>query len=223
MWAVTRFTGSQSNRILLVELGSDAASLNQAVQANGNTDREGIAHNIQMVKRNTYMDFVFVLLYWMTFVGLAYLAGMLGQRLLAFCSSASMTAAALADLLENHSILTAMSFRNFTDAVAVDISEYSQAKWAFFYLGIFLLGLAMALNRRTSQLRRITGSVFLAAGAFGIVGISRCRISFDFAAAMLNVGMFLTSAALLMTLWKIYHSLKELSHIDNAHHAHLHA
>jgi hypothetical protein len=223
MWAVTGFAGSQSNRILLVELGSDATSLDQAVQANGKTDREGIAHNIQMVKRNTYLDFVFVLLYWMTFFSLAYLAGMLGQRVLAFCSAASMTAAAVADLLENHSILTAMGFRNFTDAVAVDISEYSQAKWAFFFLAIFLLGLAMAMNQRTSQFRRVTGGVFLASGVFGMAGIARCRISFDFAAAMLNVGMFLTAAALLLTLWKIYRSLKELDQLERAQHAHLRA
>jgi len=223
MWSVSRFAGSQSNRILLVELGSDAASLNQAVQANGKTDREGIAHNVQMVKRNTYMDFVFVLLYWMTFGSLAYLAGVLGQRVLAFCSAASITVAAVADLLENHSILVAMRFKNFTDAVAVDISEFSQAKWAFFFLAIFLLGLAMALNRQTSQLRRITGGVFLAAGVFGMVGISRCRVSFDFAAAMLNLGMFLIAAGLLLTLWKIYQSLKELNHVANARQAHLRA
>ncbi len=61
-WAVlmtvtTGFRGSQSNRILLVQLGTDAASLNRAVEANGSSDREGIAHNVQMVVRNTYMDF----------------------------------------------------------------------------------------------------------------------------------------------------------------------
>ena len=58
MWAATSFQGHESNRILRVELGSDAASLNQAVAANDRYDKAGIAHNIQMVVRNTYMDFV---------------------------------------------------------------------------------------------------------------------------------------------------------------------
>ena len=37
-----QFQGSQSNRILLVELGTDAASLNQAVQATGKSDAEAL-------------------------------------------------------------------------------------------------------------------------------------------------------------------------------------
>ena len=223
MMVATSFQGSHSNRILLVELGADAASLNEAVQAAGKGDREGIAHNIQMVIRNTYMDLVFILLYWLTFVSLAYLAGILGQRLLAVCSAVCISFAAVADLLENHSILVAMHVKTFTDAVAVDISEYSQVKWLFFFLAALLLGLAAALNRRTSDLRRITGGVFIAAGLCGLLGVSRSRVSFDFAAALINVGIFLVSAALLLTVWKIYQSLKELNQLEHAepirHHA----
>lgn len=223
MMVATSFQGSHSNRILLVELGADATSLNQAVQADGKGDREGVAHNIQMVVRNTYMDFVFILLYWLTFVSLAYLAGILGQRLLAVCSAVCISFAVLADMLENHSILVAMHVRTFTDAVAVDISEYSQVKWMFFFLAALLLGLATALNRRTSDLRRITGGVFIAAGLCGLLGVVRSRVSFDFAATLINVGIFLISAALLLTVWKIYQSLKELNQLEHGepirHHA----
>ena len=68
VWAIlmrvtTNFEGPGSNRILRVELGSDAASLNQAVRGNDPRDTQGVTHNIQMVLRNTYMDFVFILLY----------------------------------------------------------------------------------------------------------------------------------------------------------------
>lgn len=216
MMVATNFQGPHSNRILLVELGADATSLNEAVQAaGGKSDREGIAHNIQMVIRNTYMDLVFILLYWLTFVSLSYLAGILGQRLLAVCSAVCISFAALADLLENHSILVAMHVKTFTDAVAVDISEYSQVKWLFFFLAALLLGLAGALNRRTSDLRRITGGVFIAAGLCGLLGVGRSRVSFDFAAGLINVGIFLISAALLLTVWKIYRSLKELNQLEH--------
>jgi len=227
-WAIlmslaTSFQGSQSNRILLVELGSDAASLNLAVQDSGKNDREGISHNIRMVVRNTYMDFVFILLYWLTFVGLAYLAGLLGQRVLAICSTLCISFAALADVLENHSILIAMGVSPFTDPVAVDISEYSQFKWAFFFLATVLLGLAIALNRRTSTVRRIAGGIFIASGVFGILGITRYRVTLDFAMMMINLGIVLFAAALLLTLWKLFQSLRELNHSGHSHHANLHA
>ena len=67
MWAATSFQGNESNRILRVELGSDAASLNQAVAGQWQQLTRRIAHNIQMVVRNTDMDFVLILLYWLTF------------------------------------------------------------------------------------------------------------------------------------------------------------
>ena len=221
-WAVlmtlaTGFRGSQSNRILLVQLGTDAAALNRAVQANSSSDREGVAYNVQMVVRNTYMDFVFIPLYWLAFVGLAFLAGKLGQRVLALCAAASITVAAIADVLENQAILIAMNVKSFTDAVAVDVSEFSQAKWAFFFLAAVLLGLAIALNRRTSSMRRATGAIFVAAGFFGILGISRYLVSLDFAIVMINLGVLLVAVALLLTLWKFYRSIRSLGHLEHAH------
>src|SRR5271167_1535064 len=118
-WAIlmgiaTRFQGNEFNRILRIELGSDAAELNQAVAGN---DSEGVAHNVGMVVRNTYMDYVFILLYWSTFVSLAVLAGRMGKPLLAICAGLLITGAALSDLMENGTILTAMRVKTFTDAV----------------------------------------------------------------------------------------------------------
>ena len=227
-WAIlmslaTSFQGSQSNRILLVELGSDAASLNLAVQAGGRAGTEGIRHNIRMVVRNTYMDFVFIVLYWLTFVGLSYLAGLLGQRVLAMCATLCISFAAIADVLENHAILIAMGVSPFTDPVAVDISEYSQFKWACFFVATVLLGLAIALNSRTSRMRRVAGGIFIAGGVFGILGITRYRVSLDFAMVMINIGILLLAVGLLLTLWKLFQSLRELNHNGHTHHTHAHA
>jgi hypothetical protein len=168
MWATTSFQGHEVNRILRVELGGDAADLNQAV-AGG--DNSGVARNIQMVVRNTYLDYVFIFLYWLTFVSLAVLAGRLGKRFLAACAAILITGAAIGDLLENAAILTAMQVQPFTDAVAVDISLFSEWKWAFFFLAALLLGLAIALNHHISNIRRLSGGLFLASGAFGLLGI----------------------------------------------------
>lgn len=220
MSAATNFVGNESSRILRVELGEDAASLNQAVAANGRNDRDGIAHNVQMVIRNTYMDYVFILLYWMTFTALAVLAARLGKRFLAACATILISFAALCDLLENRAILSAMHVRPFTDQVAVDISEYSQVKWAFFYMALLLLGLAIALNQRVSTLRRVTGGLFIAAAVFGVLGIARYRVSLDFTIWMFRFGMLFIAAALLLTLWKIYLSLKELNQLQELKHVH---
>jgi hypothetical protein len=228
VWAIVmmaatnwQFKGSQRDRILLVELGSDAASLRTAVQTGVRNDPEGVAHNVRLVVRNTYMDFLFIVLYWLTFVSLSYLAGILGQRLLAALAAISISVAAVADLLENHAILIATGVRNFTDPVAVDISEFSQVKWAFFFLAVLLLGFAVALNRRTSKFRRIAGAAFLAAGVCGLLGIGRYRVSLDFAMVMINVGMLLVTAALLLTLRKLVQSVRTLEYVSHASHEHV--
>ena len=220
MWAATNFQGHETNRILRVELGSDSAQLSQAVTAD---DNDGIAHNIQMVVRNTYMDFVFILLYWLTFVGLAVLAGRMGKRILGICAALLITGAALSDLLENGAILTAMRVTPFTDAVAVDISEFSQWKWAFFFLASIILGLAIALNHHVSRMRRLSGVLFIASGVVGLLGIMRYRVSLEFSLWMIDVAMLLVAAALMLTLWKLYHSLKELSHVEHHERVHSHA
>jgi len=220
MWAATSFQGHESDRILRMELGSDAASLRQTVQSD---DSNGVAHNIQMVVRNTDLDFVLILLYWLTFLGLAVLAGRLGKHFLAACAGLSISVAALADLFENGAILTAMQVRPFTDQAAVDISTFSQWKWVFFFLALLFLGLAIAMNHHVSTMRRASGWLFIASGAFGLLGITRYRVSFGFAMWMINIGLLLVAAALLLTLWKLYLSLKELNHIEHVGHAHVHS
>jgi len=223
MKATTNFVGHESDRILLVELGSDAASLNRAVAGNDRRDTEGIAHNIQVVLRNTYMDFVFILLYWLTFLSLAYLAGRMGRRFLAACTAVCISAAALSDLFENGAILAAMRIHPFTDPVAVDISEFSQWKWTFFFLASLFLGLAIAMNHRVSTMRRVSGGLFITAGLVGILGMSRYRVSLDFTMWLINIALLLFTAALLLTLWKLYLSIKELSHVEHVNHVHVHS
>ncbi len=229
VWAIVmiaatnlQFQGSQSNRVILAELGSDASSLNLAVQANGNGDSGGIARNRDLLTLNTRLDFMFIFLYWLTFLSLAYLAGRLGKPFFASCSAICISGAAVADVLENGAILSTLRVHPFTDQLAVDIAEFSEWKWAFFFLACLFLGLAIALNHHTSQMRRISGVVFIAASAFGIFGLARHRISLDFTISMFGIANLLVTVALLMSLWKIYQSLKELNHIHEAHHAGVH-
>ena len=220
MWAATSFQGYEANRMLRLELGSDAASLNQAVRG---TASDAAAYNIQMVVRNTYMDYILILLYWLTFVSLSVLAGRMGQRVLGVCAAILISGAALNDMLENGAILTTMRLQPFTDAVAVDISEFSQWKWTFFFLASILLGLAVALNRRVSTIRRASGGLFIASGLFGLLGIMRYRVSLEYSMWMIDIGLLIFAGALALTLWKIYHSLKVHSRVNDVHRVHVHA
>ncbi len=223
MMVIPRFQGTEYNRILRVELGSDVLALNQATNADGQGDNDGIDHNINMVVRNTHMDYFFILLYWLTFLSLAMLAGRMGKRFLAVCSALCISFAAVADVFENGAILTAMKVRPFTDAVAVDISEVSQWKWTFFFLASVLLGLAIALNHHISEMRRFSGYVFIACGVAGLLGIARYRVSFEFTIWMINLALLLFTVALMLTLWKVFLSLRELNHLEQVEHEHMHA
>jgi hypothetical protein len=214
MWGATRFQGRQTDRILRVELGGDATQLDQAVSAD---DNHGVTQNISMVVRNTYMDFVFILLYWLAFVGLAILAGQMGKR---FLAGLLITAGAVSDALENGAILTAMRVKPFTDAVAVDISLFSEWKWTFFFLAVAVLGLAIALNQHVSTTRRASGWLFIASGLFGLLGIMRYRVTLEFSLWMIDIAMLLLAAALMVTLWKLYQSVKELDQFEHLEHAH---
>ena len=120
-------------------------------------------------------------------------------------------------------ILTALRVKAFTEPLAVDISEFSQWKWAFFFLASLFLGLAIAVNPRVSIMRRASGGIFIAAGLVGILGISRYRISLDFAMWLMNLGVLLLAAALVLTLWKLYLSINELNHAEQVNHMQVHS
>jgi hypothetical protein len=74
-----------------------------------------------------------------------------------------------------------------------------------------------------SQIRRLSGTLFVASGMFGLLGIMRYRVSLEYSLGMINLGMLLIAAALMLTLWKVYHSLKELERIEHLEHAHARA
>lgn len=207
MWVATdmQFQGNESSRILRVELGSDAADLDQAVKA---PDAAGVERNVQLIRRNTYMDYVFILLYWLTFVSLAVLEGQIGLRRFAVATILLITLAALCDLLENGTILTFTWLSSYTDSVAVDISQISILKWSLFFSAMLVLGLGFAVNHRISNLRRIAGGLLIASGVFGLLGIVRYRVAIDFSILMVNFSLLLIAAALLLTLWKLWHSIR---------------
>ena len=116
-----------------------------------------------------------------------------------------------------------MRVKPFTDAVAVDISEFSQWKWTFFFPGG-----AAARSRgrdeshRVSQLRRVSGGAVHCQRRVRTAGHHALPRFARFPMWMINIGLLLVAAALLLTLWKIYFSLKELEHAQaHVEHAHV--
>ena len=86
------------------------------------------------------------------------------------------------------------------------------------------VGLAFqAFDGSSAWRRRLCGAVFIASGVFGILGISRYRVSLDFAMTMIGISSLLFSVALLLTLWKLYQSLKALNYLYSIQHEAVHA
>jgi len=95
--------------------------------------------NIAVARTNTYMDFLFIALYWSVFVLLAREYG--GK--LTFWINMAVTVAALFDLRENLAILKSLrEITPQTDPSSIPL-HFSQVKWAAFALALLLLGLSV--------------------------------------------------------------------------------
>ena len=49
------------------------------------------------------------------------------------------------------------------------------------------------------------------------------RVSLDLAMRLINLGLLLFAAALLLTLWKLYLSMNELNHVEQVNHMRVHS
>src|ERR1700747_1167468 len=87
---------------------------------------EGHDHNVALVRANTYMDFLFIVLYWAIFVAFAQIENGWSGKL----ASVLITLSALADVWENVRILSGL--RALSSATAVDFTVprgVSVIKW----------------------------------------------------------------------------------------------
>ena len=97
------------------------------------------AWNLETARVNTWMDFLFIGLYWATYVLFARTA----SGFLSRCAIAAISVAAVFDLAENYRLLQAIGYMTDAKPILHTPGFPSHIKWASFAIATFLLGLGM--------------------------------------------------------------------------------
>ena len=132
--------------------------------------------NITVMQLNTYMDFVFILLYCLTFILLAAVCS--GTSTLSMAVAAAILAAGVLDYWENFRLLGQFRSMRSGAAIAPLSRPVSLGKWGIFALALCLVGFALLQARSRIDGRALFAMsifVFLAAGCTA-VGLFRNRL-----------------------------------------------
>ncbi len=137
----TRSECKYGSMIAALELARDESEFRLLIDQGDSTANE--LWNSQIVRVNTYMDFLFIALYWRVFVLLARLQGTRFGMIVGLLIS--LTAAS--DIAENIRLLQALG------GVVSHESQFplpgfvSEAKWILFAISTTALGISLAANR----------------------------------------------------------------------------
>ena len=132
---------------------------------------EGHTLNVSLVGANTYMDFVFIVLYWIVFVMLAQIEGGWPAKLASLLISLS----ALADVLENLRILKGLRALGSSAPLEIQVPRgISLVKWSL--LGLVFLLLALAVWMRKGRWYKLLAAAFLVAGVLTLVGLASPKV-----------------------------------------------
>jgi hypothetical protein len=130
-----------------------------------------VPHNIKLLRVNTWMDFLFIVLYWSSFVLYARVEdGRLTKWLIA-CISLS----ALFDVLENTRILKGLRAVGGSQPLEGLLPQpFSMAKWGL--LGVTLALAGVLVWARKGRLHRLLAAALLISGALTLVGLARPHV-----------------------------------------------
>lgn len=152
---------------------------------------EGHKDNFRLVAANTYMDFVFIVLYWTVLFLFARMEGGWAGKLAGVLISLS----ALADVFENVRILKGV--RALTSSAPLEFQVprgISLVKWVL--LSLVLLLLALAVWLRKGRLYALFSAALLTAGVLTLVGLAIPKVM-NYAAG----DFLLVFVVLLARLW----------------------
>jgi len=149
--------------ILDVELASTPQCFT-FVATQGPADK--VAHNLGLFRLNTYMDFVFILLYWSVFVLFALVEQGRGTKWLI----GLISGAALFDMLENQRILNGLArLANSEQLNGLLPHRFSQVKWTLLGLTLMLAGILVWW--RKGRFRRLLVFTLVVSGVLTLVGL----------------------------------------------------
>lgn len=124
-------------------------------------------HNLRLLRQNTHMDYLFIALYWTTFLLFSLLHR--GSRGTAVAATITFTTAC--DLVENQRLLGAVRAIEQAQVRFLTPSLPSHLKWVF--LGLATLALAEMLRHVPGFWRRLLALLMALAGALTLVGSFR--------------------------------------------------
>jgi hypothetical protein len=130
--------------------------------------------NLKLFRLNTWMDFLFILLYWRSLVLFARIKQ--GQLTKWVITLASLSA--LFDVLENVQILKGLRAVANSSVMGLLPRPFSVAKWALLGVVLVLVGILVWLHKSNSNkyFNRLLAGAFLVSGVLTIVGITKPHV-----------------------------------------------
>lgn len=142
--------------------------------------------NIEIARVNTWMDFLFIALYWSVFFLFALYCGGLVSHFV----TVSISVAAICDIVEN--IFIFHTLRSFSSHAMLELLPgiVSRVKWSTFAIALVLLAIVLA-KRESKALKGIAALMFVSAAV---------TISGVFVVSLLSLALVLLFAALLIAV-----------------------
>jgi hypothetical protein len=134
------------------------------VATQGPTDK--LVHNLGLFRLNTYMDFLFILLYWSVFVLFALVEQGRGTKWLI----GLISGAAVFDVLENQRILNGVALLARSEQLNGLLPQhFSQVKWTLLGLALGLAG--VLVWSRKGRFARLLAFALVVSGVLTLVGL----------------------------------------------------
>lgn len=165
-----------ANSILDVELAPKSQCLVAvatlgAVDEQANTAADKIALNLRLFRMNTYMDFLFIVLYWSSFVLFARVQQSRWTKwVIGFISVCS-----LFDILENVRMLKSLTaVAGHSSMEGLLPRSFSLVKWTLLAIALGLT--AILVWSRKGRLHRLLASVLIVSGVLTLVGLAKPNV-----------------------------------------------
>ncbi len=186
-----------SNPVLALELVKNGADIKTILKA----ESGAVA---KFLRRSTYKDFGFILVYALFFITLSLLLSQMNSGWLRYAGWVAAVCAAVAailDLIEDRGMLRAIG-GEASDSLANSIRHPSLAKWGLLFIFALLTGLLLLARR---DFFVIPAVFLLAAAILGLCGVLlnllRPRYYVAFPVAIITLGIGLLILAVTFTFW----------------------
>ena len=185
------------NPVLALELVKDKADIEKIMKAeNGEAAK--------FLKKSTYKDFGFILVYALSFIALSLLLSQISSGWLKYVGWAAAACGALAailDLVEDRGMLRAIA-GEASDSLANSIRYPSLAKWGLIFIFALLVGILLLTRRNFFVIPAVFLFVAALAGLCGVfLNLFRPRYYGTFPVAIISLGIGFLIIAVTFTFW----------------------